>query len=613
MKPTQPEAFAGSGAQNRVITQMPQWREQPIFISSTFKDMQAERDILHDTVFPNLRKRLVEYHITLAPVDLRNGVETVGAKSQEAKELQVLSVCLDEINRCKPFLLVILGERYGWVPDRERMDEAVGKRAQDDAYAALREIKLADKSVTHLEIEFGALASKEQQKRTIFFFRNLQNAEAISGEKKPIYDDRASKDARIAARHSRLAALKDEIRNNPEFKGKYSMYTGRYNPATDSVVDLDKWASDVEELLWKQIEADCLAYEAKMMLEDKYYHTWQSAERRAMYEFLQSRTERFVGRCDDVEQCVRWLCGEAVKPGLCVTGEAGAGKSALFARVYSQLDNLPAERKPIILCHTAGVSSRAGSLEMIVSRWLHELVVTLTLSQYAPAFDPATELTTLDEKIELLFGLIAQAAQRNSAGLAIMIDSLDCLDNTKLAQTMNWLPQTLPANVRFLSTAIPCNASNALVKRSWCVVVPIEPFVTSDDYYNAYAFIEAQCTKLHKNNLDEQVADALCSVTNSKTGQPACANPLWLAIAVNRLLNLDADDFNNIDALKGLKPDEQIQYYRIDRAHAMPGLVEDMYDDYFSYCAESFGRRVGIGWIHGMLDYLACSRHGLRE
>ncbi len=53
------------------IQPVAQWLEQPIFISSTFRDMQAERDVLHDTVFPELKKRLVKYHRTLAPVDLR--------------------------------------------------------------------------------------------------------------------------------------------------------------------------------------------------------------------------------------------------------------------------------------------------------------------------------------------------------------------------------------------------------------------------------------------------------------------------------------------------------------------------------------------------------------
>ena len=53
-------------APDATIQPVAQWFEQPIFISSTFRDMQAERDVLHDTVFPKQKKRLAKYHRALA-------------------------------------------------------------------------------------------------------------------------------------------------------------------------------------------------------------------------------------------------------------------------------------------------------------------------------------------------------------------------------------------------------------------------------------------------------------------------------------------------------------------------------------------------------------------
>ena len=75
------------------------WHSKPVFISSTFRDMQAERDHLRDIVFPELERRMNLRQCHLEPVDLRWGVETVSASSQEQKELLVLKVCLDEIER----------------------------------------------------------------------------------------------------------------------------------------------------------------------------------------------------------------------------------------------------------------------------------------------------------------------------------------------------------------------------------------------------------------------------------------------------------------------------------------------------------------------------------
>ena len=38
----------------------PVWQRRPVFVTSTFRDMQAERDVLRHTVFPQLEERLLE-------------------------------------------------------------------------------------------------------------------------------------------------------------------------------------------------------------------------------------------------------------------------------------------------------------------------------------------------------------------------------------------------------------------------------------------------------------------------------------------------------------------------------------------------------------------------
>ena len=103
----------------------PTWTTRPIFVSSPFRDMQAERGHLNDVVFPELEERLRERRHHLEPIDLRWGVETVGIDDEHSKELLVLKVCLDEIKRSRPFLIVLLGDRYGSVASEARMRMAV--------------------------------------------------------------------------------------------------------------------------------------------------------------------------------------------------------------------------------------------------------------------------------------------------------------------------------------------------------------------------------------------------------------------------------------------------------------------------------------------------------
>ncbi len=77
-------------------SQIISWRIRPVFVSGTFRDMQAERDHLHDVIFPELERRLSERHFHLSAVDLRWGVETI-SQAEEEKDLFVLKVCLDEL------------------------------------------------------------------------------------------------------------------------------------------------------------------------------------------------------------------------------------------------------------------------------------------------------------------------------------------------------------------------------------------------------------------------------------------------------------------------------------------------------------------------------------
>src|SRR5713226_8562535 len=100
------------------------WRARPIFVSSTFSDMQAERDYLRTRIFPELEVRLRERRHNLEWVDLRMGVATASIKDEPERVLRVLNVCLIEVRRCKPFLIVLLGERYGMVPLEERSKAA---------------------------------------------------------------------------------------------------------------------------------------------------------------------------------------------------------------------------------------------------------------------------------------------------------------------------------------------------------------------------------------------------------------------------------------------------------------------------------------------------------
>ncbi|XP_023559913.1 LOW QUALITY PROTEIN: telomerase protein component 1-like [Octodon degus] len=86
------------------------WCSIRLFISSTFRDMHGERDLLLRSVLPALQARAASHRISLHGIDLRWGVT-----EEETQRNRQLEVCLGEVENSQLFV-GILGSRYGYVP-----------------------------------------------------------------------------------------------------------------------------------------------------------------------------------------------------------------------------------------------------------------------------------------------------------------------------------------------------------------------------------------------------------------------------------------------------------------------------------------------------------------
>ncbi len=103
------------------------WKTIRVFISSTFRDMHAERDQLVKVVFPALRERLEKVRVHLIDIDLRWGVTR-----EQADNDQALDVCLDQIDACRPFFDCSLRDRLWLLPDSLPAEEQFRFRGQTD-------------------------------------------------------------------------------------------------------------------------------------------------------------------------------------------------------------------------------------------------------------------------------------------------------------------------------------------------------------------------------------------------------------------------------------------------------------------------------------------------
>ncbi len=134
------------------------------FVSSTFNDMQSERDIIRDRIAPEIDERIKRYGQNLEFIDLRWGIDTKGENENDANA-KILRTCFDEIQKTKPYFVALIGERYGWIPDADDVTAALldnGVEVTDE---------LLNKSITELEIEC-ALRSYPFMDRCVFYFRD---------------------------------------------------------------------------------------------------------------------------------------------------------------------------------------------------------------------------------------------------------------------------------------------------------------------------------------------------------------------------------------------------------------------------------------------------------
>ena len=143
------------------------------FLSSTFRDFFIEREYLFKSCFPLISKKCFEKGLNFIPIDLRWGVT-----KNQCESGQVIKICLDEIDECRPYFICFLGFRNGWsLIDKNKNDKLLIKTFDFAAKFYQWIYKYKDKSVTELEILHGALLQNSKNLknnlRCLFYIKSI--------------------------------------------------------------------------------------------------------------------------------------------------------------------------------------------------------------------------------------------------------------------------------------------------------------------------------------------------------------------------------------------------------------------------------------------------------
>jgi tetratricopeptide (TPR) repeat protein len=543
------------------------WSPRPVFVSSTFQDMQAERDHLRNFVFPALEERLRRLYQHLEWVDLRIGIATA-SRTEDQREEQVLAVCLSEVRRCRPFLVVLLGDRYGWVPPADRSNAAA-------AEAGL-EVNPAGRSVTDLEIELGVLSDATTKTRSLFYFRDSLPYARLAPDVIALYAEDDNRERLTALKNRIQTALPDRVHH----------YTAVWDEAAGCVSGLEGWGQRVIEELWAELESAAIDARPTEI-------SWTRAERNALEEFVEDRGRDFVGResvLARLKSHADSLPNDAASRGVCVTGASGLGKSALFSNLYRELRR----QDVFVLAHAAAASVRSRSVDSMLRRWIEELALALNVDVTLSDGDDA------EREVDAAFArLLGQLAARER--VTVLVDALDQLDPASRGRFARWLPRDEHLNTRFIATAVAGDASEALAGRGF-ELLPLPPL----DAPEARGIVEKVSARYHRQ-LEPKVIEALLA----KTGMTgfAWASPLWVTLAAERLNLIDADDFARAKRFYDGTHAERAHALMLHLVADLPSDIPALYAATFEHATKLFGARLVEAW----LSLIAVGRGGWRE
>jgi tetratricopeptide (TPR) repeat protein len=435
-----PEETTGSGeaTDTRVIR---------VFVSSTFRDMQLERDELVKRVFPRLRHLCEQRGVSWSEVDLRWGVT-----DEQKAEGAVLPICLAEVERTRPYFIGMLGQRYGWVPDEipESLVGELGWLTED-----------LGRSVTELEILHGVLNNPASIGHAFFYLRDPAWVEGLEESARSVYLEES------ATGRKRLDELRERVRHSGHPTSDYS------SPEALGARVL----ADLTELI-----------EAKFPLADVVD---AAARVDAVHDaFGRARFGVHVPRASIEAQIDELTRNDG--PPVLITGDPGIGVSATatnWARTWATIHPDSAT-----LVHHVDADADAADYRRLAAR-----IITSISPERGTLDEVTAELAAASPTA--VRSAVSQACHQVSTSALVVIDGVDRLDDIDGAPTLRWLPTAFPPSVRVVLTTSAQPVRDVVEHRGWSTV-EVPPLTADERREIVVAVLAASHKALDREHLD---------------------------------------------------------------------------------------------------------------
>lgn len=389
-------------------------RQIRIFISSSFEDMDRERNYLRDNIFPILREKARRRGVAVTALDLRWGIP-------EGTDLgETIEICMNEIDNSYPFFIGIVGKNYGTRPDINVFNSSAVLKEKFGVLKGYFKQKL---SITDMEMRYGVLDCSHED-------RNLMDALFLL----------RAEDAQEIDRHKNLKKLREDIETCGEQYEKLSVLKGDHNVLMADYSTVEEMGDVVRDVFENILDRNFPENDGQGIDAD--------VKNRQLATI--SELTKFYIPIDEQLRKITTFVENSSAQHLLITGESGSGKSSLLAYwIHQNTERLKNEGTEII-CHFVGDEADNDS-KNIITRVVNEIIELFKLN-----WDKNDELTLWNVFKNKYYSRITK-------DLVIIIDAIN---QFPAEENLNWIPTKLPNNVKIIYSSLPDATINDKISKN---------------------------------------------------------------------------------------------------------------------------------------------------
>ncbi|XP_064148316.1 telomerase protein component 1 isoform X2 [Loxodonta africana] len=479
----------------------PRWRSIRLFISSTFRDMHGERDLLLRSVLPALQARAAPHRISLHGIDLRWGVT-----EEETRRNRQLEVCLGEVENSQLFV-GILGSRYGYIPPSYSLP--------DYPHFRWAQQYPPGRSVTEMEVmQFLNRGLRLQNSApALIYFRDSSFLSSVPDTWKSDFIPESEDAAH------RMTELKSYLSKQKEITcRRYPCEWGGVAAGRPYVGELEEFGKLVLQDVWNVIQK---LYLEPGSQQEQPVPTPDDDSVQATFQQLQSPPSTTRPRL--LQDIVQQLTRHRGRLSL-VVGQSGQGKTAFLASLVSALQAPDGTRvAPLVFFHFSG----ARPDQSLALTLLRRLCAYLHSHLQEPSALPSTYRGLVWELQQRLLPKSAQSLHPGQ-NLVLIIDGVDRLVDQNGQLISDWVPKTLPRGVHLvLSVSRDTGLGETLEQSQDAHVVALGPLEPS-----ARARMVREELALYGKRLEESPFNNQMRLLLVKRGS---ALPLYLRLVTDHL------------------------------------------------------------------------------